>query len=94
MPASLTPTESLREFLGPAITAAAAEMPKGSSAVFARRGRWLVIRVNEKESAVIADLDPIRNRVLLDYRRMLADQMLTDYLNGLRQRADIRVSQP
>ena len=94
VPAGLAPTESLREFLGPAITAAAAEMPEGSSAVFARRGRWLVIRVNKKESAVIADLDPIRNRVLLDYRRTLADQMLTDYLDGLRQRADIRVIQP
>ena len=94
MPAGLTATEALREFLGPAITAAAAEMPQGSSAVFARRGRWLVVRVNEKESAVVADLDPIRNRVLLDYRRNLADQMLTDYLDGLRQRADIKVMQP
>ena len=94
MPTGLAPTESLRDFQGPAITAAAAEMPIGSSAVFARRGRWLVVRVNEKENAVISDLDPIRNRVLLDYRRNLADQMLTDYLDGLRQRADIRVIQP
>jgi len=94
LPAGLVPTESLRDFLGPAITAAAADMQPGSSAVFARRGRWLVVRVNEKERGIISDLDPVRNRVLLEYRRNLADRMLSDYIDGLRQRADIRVNEP
>ncbi len=94
LPPGLMPVEVLRDFLGPGITAAAADMPVGSSAVFARRGRWLVVQVLEKESAVVTDLSAIRNRVLLDYRRSLADQTLRDYLDDLRRRADVDVVQP
>lgn len=94
LPTDLLPAETIRDYLGPAITAAAAEMPDGSSAVFARRGRWLVVRVNAKERTAISDLAAVRNRVLLDYRRSLADAMLYDYIDNLRQRADVRVAQP
>jgi SAM-dependent methyltransferase len=94
LPSGLTPIEQMRDYLGPGITAAAADSPLGSSAVFARRGRWLVVQVLEKESAVVTDLSKIRNRVLLDYRRRLADQTLRDYLDDLRRRADMHVAQP
>ena len=94
LPTELLPADTIREYLGPAVTAAAAEMPDGSSAVFARRGRWLVVRVNEKERTAISDLATVRNRVLLDYRRNLADTLLTDYIDNLRQRADVRVIEP
>jgi hypothetical protein len=94
LPADLLPVDTVREYLGPAITAAAAEMPDGSSAVFARRGRWLVVRVDGKERAYVTDVDAVRNRVLLDYRRQLAEDMLQSYIDNLRQRADIRVAQP
>ena len=94
LPTGLVPVDTIREYLGPAITAAAAEMPDDSSAVFARRGRWLVVRVNDKERTAIADLATVRNRVLLDYRRKLADTMLTDYIDNLRKRADVRLIEP
>ena len=90
LPDGLLPADMLRNYLGPAITAAAAEMPDGSSAVFARRGRWLIIRVVAKERSAVTDLASIRNRVLLDYRRNLADGMLADYIGKLRDRAEIR----
>jgi hypothetical protein len=86
--------DMLRNYLGPAITAAAADMPEGSSAVFARRGRWLVIRVVAKERMAVTDLEGIRNRVLLDYRRNLADELLADYVERLRNRAEIRTRMP
>lgn len=94
LPEGLTPVEQLRDHLGPGITAAAADMPNGSSAVFARRGRWLVVQVLDKKSAVVTDLGAIRNRVLLDYRRSLAEDTLRDYLDDLRRRADVVVVQP
>lgn len=94
LPAGLTPLEKMRDYLGPGITAAAADSPVGSSAVFARRGRWLVVQVLEKESAVVTDLSTIRNRVLLDYRRNLAERTLRDYLDDLRRRADVNVVKP
>ncbi len=94
VPSGMLPAELLRDYLGPAITAAAADMPDGSSAVFARRGRWLVVHVLGKERSAVTDLDAIRNRVLIDYRRTMAERMLGDYIDNLRQRADITVRQP
>jgi hypothetical protein len=94
LPSGLTSVEILRDYLGPGIAAAAADMPAGSSAVFARRGQWLVVQVLEKASAVVTDLGKIRNRVLLDYRRKLADRTLREYLDDLRRRADVDVVQP
>lgn len=94
LPSGLTPVDRLRDSLGPGITAAAADMPDGSSAVFARRGRWLVVQVLGKEFEVVTDLDSIRNRVLLDYRRSLAESTLREYLDNLRRRADVVVIQP
>ena len=94
LPDGLMPVDRLRNYLGPAIAAAAAEMPDGSSAVFARRGRWLVIHVVAKERTAVTDLEAIRNRVLLDYRRNLADEMLAEYIGRLRERAEIRSRLP
>jgi len=94
LPPGMLPVELLRDYLGPGIAAAASEMPEGSSAIFARRGRWLVVQVLAKKSAVITDLSAVRNRVLLDYRRKLADEALQDYLDDLRRRAEVDVIRP
>ncbi|MDX1404859.1 MAG: peptidylprolyl isomerase [Woeseiaceae bacterium] len=94
LPDGMTPIEGLRDYLGPGITAAAADMPIGSSAVFARRGRWLVVQVLDKKMAAMTELEPIRNRVLLDYRRSLAESTLRAYLDDLRRRADVVVVAP
>lgn len=94
LPPGLLDTDMLRNYLGPAITAAAADMPEGSSAVFARRGRWLVIRVVARERQAVANVDGIRSRVLMDYRRQLAAGLLEDYLENLRERAKVAVTTP
>jgi hypothetical protein len=94
LPPGLMTLEILSNYLGPGIAAAAAEMPAGSSAVFAHRGRWLVVRINAKERSALTDLGVIRNRVLIDYRRNLADTTLQNYIDGLRERADISVAMP
>jgi parvulin-like peptidyl-prolyl isomerase len=94
LPAAIMSIEILRDYLGPAIAAAAIEMPIGSSAVFARRGRWIVVRVLEKESAVVTDLNSIRNQVIMDYRRSLADETLQIYLDDLRNKATIDIVLP
>ena len=94
LPSGPMSLEILATYLGPGIAAAVAEMPPGGSAVFARRGRWLIVRINDKERSALTDLGSIRNRVLIDYRRNLADQTLIRYLEDLRQRADIAVANP
>jgi len=94
LPTGLIPTEIAADYVGPSIVAAATNMPNGSSAVFARRGRWLVVRVRSKELSTVTDLSLIRNRVLIAYRRDLAQNSLTQYVDQLRQRADITVATP
>ena len=94
IPETMLPLEDVRDLLGPGIAASAAGMPPGSLAVFARRGFWVVVRVNDVMTATIDDLASIRNRVLLDYRRELAEQQLRTYIDGLRERADIRIAMP
>lgn len=91
LPTGPVPLERLRMFLGPAITAAAADMPVGSSAVYARQGRWYIIRVVGREDTAVAELDAIRSQVLIDYRRTLADAGLRDYLDRLRRAADVAI---
>jgi len=94
LPSGLLAVDILRDYLGPGIAAATADMPVGSSAVFARRGRWLVVQVLDTKSAVVTDLGGIKNRVLLDYRRRLAEQTLQDYIEDLRRRAVVKVAPP
>lgn len=91
LPSGLMSVEILRDYLGPAIAAAAADMPAGSSAVFARRGRWLVVQVLDKTTDVVSDLSNIRSRVLQDYRRNLANQDIEDYIENLRLRANVEL---
>ena len=94
LPPGLMAVEILRDYVGPGIAAAAADMPVGSSAVFARRGRWLVVQVLEKKTTAYNDLNSIRNRVLLDFRRRQAEQTLRDYIDELRHRADVHMALP
>lgn len=94
LPEGLMSIEILGGYLGPGIAAAAADMPIGGTAIFARRGRWLVVHVLQKETSAVTDLSTVRNRVLLDYRRSLADTALEDYLDGLKSQSEITVSLP
>jgi len=92
LPNALLPVEILADYLGPGIAATTAEMPIGSSAVFARRGQWVVVRVAKKESDIVTDLSTVRNRVIMDYRRSLADKTLQSYLDDLRQKAQVDIA--
>lgn len=94
LPAGPMPLDILREYLGPGITAAATDMPEGSSAVFARLGRWMILRLVSKQEETVADFESVRARVLLDYRRSLADTRLREYVENLRRQADVDVRQP
>jgi len=94
LPPGLMPVSILRDYLGPGIAAAAADMPIGSSAVFARRGRWLVVQVLEKKSELVTDLASVKRRVLQDYRRSLANRTIREYIDELQQRADVEIALP
>lgn len=94
LPDGPAPLERLRMFLGPAIAAAAADMPIGDVQVFTRQGRWYVVQVAARESSAVAELEAVRSQVLLDYRRQLASERLSEYVEDLKRRADIVVALP
>jgi len=94
LPGGLLPLSVAADYLGPGIAAAAANMPDGSTAVFARRGRWLIVQLVTKEVESSDDLSAIRNRVLMDYRQTLADELLANYVDSLRQKADVVIASP
>jgi len=94
LPTAPAPPERLRMFVGPAIAAAAADMPVGEARVFARQGRWYVVRVKRRDASTLADLDSVRSQVLLDYRRDLADRRLAAYVDDLRTTTGVVVALP
>ncbi len=94
LPAGPAPIERLRMFLGPAIAAAAADMAAGEAQVFARQGRWYVVEVVAHDESVIADFSSVRSQLLLDYRRQLASERLSAYVDDLRERAAVEVRVP
>ena len=46
------------------------------------------------DALALADLATVRSQVLIDYRRSLADERLQEYLEGLRDMAEVRVAMP
>jgi hypothetical protein len=89
LPTGFMPPTKLRDYLGPGITSALEYLPVGMVTVYVAQGRWLVIRIVDKEESTIADFDSIQTQVLVEYRRALADEQLRDYIDRLRDRADI-----
>ena len=89
LPSGFLPPSKLRDYLGASITAALKYSPKDMVAVYANQGRWLIVRIVDKQQTRIADFDSIRTQVLIEYRRNLADRTLRDYLDNLRDRARI-----
>jgi len=92
LPLGLLPPAKLRDYLGPGITKALESAPVGMVAVYVRTGRWLIVRLNDRQESSIADFDAVRTQVLMEYRRALADSRLRDYLDTLRERADVVVA--
>ena len=93
LPDGMMPVTKLRDYLGPGIAGALERLPEGLVAVYTRQGSWLVVQIVAKQQSQVADITDIRAQVLAEYRRDLADQSLRDYLDALRSRASVAVSE-
>lgn len=89
LPSGPLPPQKLRDYLGPAVTEAVMQRPVDSTTAYPADGRWYIVRVLEKERSRIAPFETVRAEVLAEYRRSLADRSLRDYLERLKQAADI-----
>jgi parvulin-like peptidyl-prolyl isomerase len=93
LPADYLPAAKLREYLGPTATREALRLAPGqvSDPVRSASGHH-VLQLVDREEARVPPLAEIESEVRAELRRRAGDLALRDYLDELRDRADVRVA--
>ena len=93
LPADQLPAAKLREYLGPTATRAAQALPVGgvSDPVRSASG-FHVLALVDREDGQVPPLAEIREEVRAELRRREGVRALREYLDELRERADVRVA--
>jgi parvulin-like peptidyl-prolyl isomerase len=90
LPSDPLPAAKLREYLGPTATRAALELePGGISEPQRSSAGYHVLQLLDREPGIVPPLDEIREEVRAELRRRAGDLALRDYLEELRERADL-----
>jgi parvulin-like peptidyl-prolyl isomerase len=85
----LTPTK-MTDYIGPDLTAAAAQLPQGSiSDALAGPTGWHFLKIIRNQPGTAPAFDDIRGQIIDALRRENDDTALRDYLDWLHSRADI-----
>ena len=93
VPDALLPASKLQDYLGPALVAEAVSLPAGGiSAPLPSGGGHALIALVDRRAAEEPDWDAVRDAVREEYRRRNAERRLSEYLDALRQGADIQVA--
>ncbi len=94
IPNSLLPPNKLRQYIGPQLTTAALRMQPGDISKVIDDGAGFtllyLIAFDQAEPQALAD---IRQQVANEYRRRAGDEALQEYLQQLRQQADIAIDE-
>jgi len=92
IPSSFVPATRLRDTVGPSAAAIAQRLRSGEvSDPLRGEDGYRVLVVLERGESAPASLEAVRADVLAEYRRQHSEAALRGYLNGLRQRSDIRL---
>jgi parvulin-like peptidyl-prolyl isomerase len=93
IPDSLMPPMKLVDYLGPTLTQIAMALRPGefSEPTFVG-GAYQIVYVLDKESRDAPPFAEIRDQVAAEYRRQAGDRALREYLDWLRNRADVAVA--
>ena len=90
IPNSLLPPSKLQAYLGPALTQTAISLDKGAITNAIRVGSgWHFLYLVQQRKGVVPEFVDIRDQVENDYLRKVEEKALRDYLDWLRERADI-----
>jgi len=90
VPDSLLPPAKLREYLGPSLTLMLIQQQAGFvSKPQALGSGYRIVQLVENEISEPPELETVREQVEAEYVRRAGDQALRDYLEWLKQRADI-----
>jgi hypothetical protein len=93
LPADYLPATKLREYLGPTATRAALALAPGEVSDPVRSATGLhVLQLVDRETGWVPPLAEIEPEVRAELRRRAGDRALRDYLEELRERADVRIA--
>jgi len=92
MPRTLLPLGKIREYLGPSIANKLGDLPINSTTLHKIRGRWYVTKILDKREPSIPPFETIKNKILNEYRRNLADNYLRTYIENLKKNSNIKVA--
>lgn len=92
LPADYLPAPKLREYVGPTATRAALLLePGGVSDPVRSASGFHVLQLVDREQSRVPLLAEIEDEVRAELRRRAGDRALREYLDELRERADVRV---
>lgn len=95
LPDTLLPAQKLREYLGPSATRRAMELERGAvSEPLPKGSGWQILQLLDRELGFVPPLADVREEVRAELVRRRGDQALRDYLDELRERADLRLAPP
>ena len=92
MPRTLLPLGKIREYLGPSIANKLGDLPINSTTLHKIRGRWYVTKILDKQEPSIPPFETIKNKILNEYRRNLADNYLRTYIENLKKNSTIKIA--
>ena len=92
VPGGLLPPAKLREYLGPTATNAALGLEQGDIGEPIKAGRnWYVLEIIDREPGRTPPLEEVESEVRAEMFRRAGDNALRQYLENLRDRADVWV---
>ena len=95
LPDALLPPAKLRDYLGPTALRAALELGAGAISDPVRSGTGFhVLQVTERAPDTAPSLAEVRPQVINELRRRKSERALRDYLDQLRDSADVVVAEP
>ena len=94
LPGSRLPISKLRGYLGPTLTDLALNLSVGGfSAPQADQAGFTIVKLLALQHSEPLELEKIREQVLREFQRRAGDDALRDYLEELRDAADIRIDE-
>ncbi len=94
LPGSLLPISKLRGYIGPSLTDLALNLPVGGfSAPQPDQAGFTIVKLLALQHSETPALEKIREQVLREFQRRAGDDALRDYLEELREAADISIDE-
>ena len=93
VPSDPLPYQKLREYLGPSASRVASELQPGTASEAIRAGTgWQVVLLVTRDEGFVPPLAAVEQEVRAELRRRAGDAALRDYLDELRDRAELVVA--